>query len=501
MLAPWVRIEMQDADLGDKRLNRRLDQILSALSKRPTASIPAACGGRNEMVAAYRFFDNEAVAPDKILESHYSSTRKRMAEHQVVLTIQDSTELDFTRPQQQVVGAGPLDGETRWGAFFHPLAAFTPDGLPLGAVWSTMWTRDTAPSRDETESQKRWRLRTTPIEEKESGRWLEGLRQARQVAQELPATQCVCVADSEADIFELFAEPRGVHPVEWLIRACQDRSLETEENAEDSAVQRLWDAMAAQPILFTKELPVRGRKPLVSCDSRRRRQPREDRTAEVEVRAATVTLRPPARRDRQLGEVTVNVVWVRERNPPAGDAPVEWLLVTTLPIDTIEQVQTVLQYYTVRFLIEVQFRVLKSGCRVEQRLFEHIDRLLPCLAVYWIVAWRTLMLCRLGRSSPDLDCEAVFEPSEWKSVWVAVQRKPLPANPPRLMTMLKLVAQLGGYVNRPNRKDPPGPQTIWLGLQRARDLAWAWDTFGPGARIPPEGDDSKTYAAWDQTCV
>ena len=179
------------------------------------------------------------------------------------------------------------------------------------------------------------------------------------------------------------------------------------------------------------------------------------------------------------------VILVREVNPPADDVPIEWLLVTTLPVDTVEQVKTILQYYTVRFLIEVQFRVLKSGCRVEQRLFEHIDRLLPCLAVYWIVAWRTLMVCRLGRSHPDLDCEAVFEPSEWKSVWMAVRRKAFPQTPPRLMEIVKLVAQLGGYVNRPNRKDLPGPQSLWLGLQRARDLAWAWNTFGPGAPAAP----------------
>ncbi|HEY2147918.1 MAG TPA: IS4 family transposase, partial [Pirellulales bacterium] len=74
----------------------------------------------------------------------------------------------------------------------------------------------------------------------------------------------------------------------------------------------------------------------------------------------------------------------------------------------------------------------------------------------------------------------------WKSVWMAVHRKPPPQSPPRLLDVLKLVAHLGGYINRPKRKDPPGPQTIWLGLQRARDLAWAWNTFGPGSPAIPE---------------
>lgn len=496
MLAPWARDEMRDAELGDKRLNRRLEKLLSDLADRPTASIPAACGGRSDMVAAYRFFDNEVVTPEPILQPHYARTKERMAQHAVALLVQDTSELDFTRPNQQVEGAGPMDGANRMGAFLHPLEAFTTDGTPLGAVWTKMWTRDPATAGTETASQKRERRRATPIEEKESMRWVEGMREARAVAQELPNTQCVCIADSEADIFELFAEPRGQRPVEWLIRLCHNRTLQQEENAEDAS-RYILDAVGKTPVLFTREINVRGREPKVRCKKESRHQPRENRNAEVEVRATTVTLRPPPRPDRQLPEVTLNIVWVRELHPPEGDVPVEWLLATTLPVETVEEVQTILQYYTVRFLIEVLFRVLKSGCRVEERLFEHIDRLLPCVAVYLIVAWRTLMLCRLGRSCPDLDCEAVFEPSEWKSVWLTLRREPLPAQPPRLMEMMKLVAQLGGYVNRPNRKDPPGPQTVWLGLQRMKDLAWAWDAFGPDSAR----QSSPKVGSGDTTCV
>ena len=239
------------------------------------------------------------------------------------------------------------------------------------------------------------------------------------------------------------------------------------------------------PVLFTKEISVRGRHAKTSCETRTRRQSRESRTAEVEVRAACVTLQPPAASDRPLPPVSVNVVLVRELNPPEGEDPIEWILLTTLPIDTMEDVRKIIQYYSVRWMIEVLFRTLKSGCRVEERRFEHIDRLLPCLAVYLIVAWRTLMVCRLGRSCPDIDCETVFEPAEWKSVWMAIHRKAPPRKSPNLVDMLRLIGQLGGYVNRPNRTDPPGPQTIWLGMQRMRDLAWAWDTFAPGAETKP----------------
>ena len=179
--------------------------------------------------------------------------------------------------------------------------------------------------------------------------------------------------------------------------------------------------------------------------------------------------------------MTANVVLVRELDPPRGDVPVEWILVTTLPINTAEDVRAIIQYYTVRWSIEMFFRVLKSGCRVEGRRFEYIDRLLTCLAVYVIVAWRTMMVCRLGRSCPDIDCEAIFEPAEWKSVWKVMHREDPPADPPPLGMFIRLVAQLGGYVNR-KRADPPGPQTLWIGLQRMHDFATCWLMFGPDAQ-------------------
>jgi len=179
--------------------------------------------------------------------------------------------------------------------------------------------------------------------------------------------------------------------------------------------------------------------------------------------------------------VTVNAVLVSEADPPPGDEPVEWLLLTSLPVDDVEQVRQVVQFYCVRWMIEVFFRVLKSGCRVEERRFEHIDRLLACLAVYIVAAWRTLYVCRLGRGCPEMSCEAVFEAAEWKSVWKVVQRQDPPRKPPPLGMMVRLVAQLGGYVNR-KRTDQPGPQTVWIGLQRMHDFALCWQLFGPEAK-------------------
>src|ERR1700722_7903156 len=270
MLAPWAREEMATADLRDKRLNDRLTQILSDLGSRPTASIPAACGGVNEMTAAYRFFDNDKADPDSILQPHAEQTRRRMAQHDTVLLVQDTTEADLTRPQQQVQDAGPLDGSARRGGFIHPLHAFTPDAIPLGTAWSRIWAR-----KEEAESpskaEKRKKRKAAPIEQKESQRWIEGLRPAREIAQEMPETRCICIADSEADIYELFAEPRGTIPVDWLIRACQDRALEPEAaegpgpgpgspvESEAAKGTLLRSRVMARPVLFRRQITVRGR--------------------------------------------------------------------------------------------------------------------------------------------------------------------------------------------------------------------------------------------------
>jgi hypothetical protein len=472
MIAPWAQDELGTVDLGDERLDARAAVLLSALGNRPSLSIPAACGGRAEMEAAYRFFDNDKVTFAKVLEPHVARTLERLAQQQVALLVQDTSEIDLTRPDQDVVGAGELDGSRR-GFLLHEMQAFTPDGTPLGTVWAAIVNRTDGVSQAPA-SAKAHARKQTPIEAKESVRWLTGLRQARAVAQQLPGVSCVCVADSEADIYELFAEPRGEPPMHWLIRACQDRAV-------SAAPGHLRDQVLATPVLYTAELLVRGRRAKTAAEDRARRQSRATRQAKVEVRAATLTLRPPWRADRELPPVTVNVVLVREPNPPAGEPPVEWILVTTLPIDTPEQVRTIVEYYCVRWNIEILFRTLKSGCRIERRRFEHVDRVLPGLALYLIVAWRTVFVCRMGRNGPEVDCDAIFEPAEWKAVWVATHHQQPPVQTPRLSAMVHLIARLGGYVERNNSE--PGAQTVWIGLQRMYDLAWAWVSFGPEATI------------------
>jgi Transposase DNA-binding/Transposase Tn5 dimerisation domain len=474
MLAPWVADEMQTADLNDKRITDRLKIVLSQLGKRPTLSIPAACGGRAEMTAAYRFFDNEKTTFKDILRPHSDATRDRIGAQPVVILAQDTTEIDLTKPDMIVRGAGPLDGNARRGALLHVLHGFTPDGTPLGTVFADAWTRD---EQVGCATLSRAQRAQTPIEEKESCRWVTTIREAQQVARDCSQTQCICVADSEADIYEFLVEATAdPHPVDWVVRACQERALRPENQGETSVVH-LTQRLLATAVLFTHSISVRGRKAKVACETRGRRRTRQPRETDVSVRAARVTLRAPYRRGTKLPDVTISVVLVREEHPPENEEPVEWILLTSLPIDTQEQVRQVIQFYCVRWMIEIFFRVLKSGCRVEERRFETLDRQLNCLAVFMIVAWRTLFVCRLARSNPKMNCEAIFEPAEWKSTWKVVRNEDPPREPPPLGQMVHMVAHLGGYIYRAHSE--PGPQTIWIGLQRVYDFAFCWEQFGP----------------------
>ena len=478
----WFTEELETTKLGDKRLNERFSQILEAFGNSPHASIPAALGGRAELEAAYRFFDNDKVTPEKLLASHFDATIKRCQEQQVVLVAQDTSELDFTRPEQQVAKAGPLADTSRLGAFLHPHEAFTVDGTPLGAVDAKLWAREMpdpdAPKLSKAEKEKI--RRSLPIEEKESFRWLEGFRTVQKLATSCPNTTFVSLCDSEGDIYDLIAEPRTTNNFHWIIRGCHDRVVFVEQDGNPRALR---EVMLELPVLFTNEITARSREKKIAIDTRPRNQSREARRATVSVRAGSVFISAPQGSKHEVRLMKVNVVLVREDNPPKGEEPIEWILLTTLSISTLDLVRQVIQYYTGRWMIEVYFRTLKSGCRIEERRFETLPRMLACVAVYMIVAWRVLYVSRLGRSCPDLSCDLIFDPAEWQSVWsVTHPGEPLPSKPPSLQVMVRLIARLGGYVDRPNRGDPPGVETIWKGMQRMRDLAWGWQTFGPEAK-------------------
>lgn len=484
MMEKWVDRELESAELLDKRLEARFKVLLDSLSQHSQASIPAACDARSEMVAAYRFFDNDKVTFESVLAPHIESSCQRVSKQKVALLVQDTTELDVTRPHSTMQGTGPLHNGTRNGALLHLLHAFTVDGTPLGTVYGQAWTR---PARDTKQpqvkrgsSEKRLQCARKPFEEKESVRWLHTAQQCRELKEHCPKTQLVMLADREADISQVIDYCSAQHNFDWILRSEGSRVLHKNNKTEVSTSTH--EALAKTKPLFTRTIDIRQRHSWGSETVKHRpgKADRRARTIDVTVHAGQLLLNDP--RPGKPDGIQVNAVLVRENTPNKKDEPLEWLLLTSLPIKSRQAVELIIEYYLMRWMVEIFFKVLKSGCRIETRRFEHVDRFLPALSLYLIVAWRSLYICRISRAAPNRPCTVLYSSAEWQSCWMIVKKQRPPSNPPKLMEMTKLIAQLGGYVVRSGAA-PPGPQTVWIGIQRMHDFANAWLTFGPGAAL------------------
>ena len=442
----WVHREFGGAKLGDARLDARLLDLGAAFFARPQANIPQACGSAAAAKAAYRFFDNDRVTMDALLEPHRRATIERMRREPVVLVAQDTTSLCYTT-HPGMTGIGPIGNKVNGpqGIEVHSAQAFTPAGLPLGILDIEAWARDPA------EFGKSKDCNNKPIEEKESFKWLRALVPIGEAAARCPNTRVVTLADREADVYEylLDARTRGLGTV---VRAKEkNRSL-------DGEVEKLFPYMLARPVAGTIALtvPRHGGEPA--------------RAASLSVRFATVTLLPPCNK-KPLGPIQISVVLTREEAPPPDvKEPLEWLLLSTAAVASLADAVERVQWYTCRWGIEVFHRVLKSGCQIEDRQLGTADRLEACLAIDAVVAWRIHHLTYLGRTTPDLPCEAVFEDDLWKGVIVFRTRKPPPGKPPSLREMIRMIGGLGGFLGRKSDGEP-GPETLWRGLQRADDIA------------------------------
>jgi len=305
-----IAMELQGIDLGDKRLNRRSKRMIEALAANPQASVNSACDGWGDTMAAYRFFDNDNIQPQQILQPHVDATKRRIREQSVVLMIQDTTELNYSSHPPE--DAGCLNKEDRFGLYDHTHLAVTPEGLCMGVVGAEEFDR-TPESLGKTQQRKK-----LPIEQKESFRWLSGYRLACDMQRECPDTQIVSVADREADIYDIFMEvEQQTSPADYIIRAKEDRcTLQRDPDFGPAVYRKVRDEVIASEvrILRTIDLPATPK--------------RKARQAELEIRAIEVVVKPPHARS-SLPSVTYNVVLAEEIGGPQDGTDVSWLLITT----------------------------------------------------------------------------------------------------------------------------------------------------------------------------
>jgi hypothetical protein len=467
-LSENIQEEFANAELNDERRSRRLCKVVEAMAQAPEASLAAACGGWAETVAAYRLLGSEELKPEALLEPHRRAVVERCRAFGCVAVSQDTTELDFTR-MKAAKGLGVLNEESRRGFFMHSLYAASEEGLPLGILQTGIVAR---PPEDLGNAAKRKHL---PIEDKESWRWVDGYLKSSQLAAELPDCEVFSISDREGDIFEIFEawqKLEGSPRAEWIIRANQDRAL---VGLPDGQGAKLFEALAEAPVLGEVCFEMRARKGTRKVKGSTKAFRRSARRVHQVIRAMEIEPRPPYRKAGKLPEVSFHAIMAEEVDPPAGEEPVRWLLLTSKQIGSLADARRIINLYLGRWDIEVFHKVLKTGCRVERIQLKEGRALVNAIAIYAVIAWRILYLTHLGRQCPELPCGCVFDESEWKAACAVVKRDK-DASEPTLGEFVAIVGKLGGHLGR-KRDGPPGPQSMWRGLMRIRDFAFAWQTF------------------------
>jgi len=447
----WAQQEFGAAELKDERLRKRLLTLARDFYERPQANLPQACQSRAKTRAAYRFFDHPKITMDKLLNSHYEATLRRMSEEPVVLVVRDTTTLNYSaHPLTQ--GIGPISPKKSKGAIgllLHDSMAFNVAGTPLGLLDVQCW------ARDPKQFGKRALRHELCIEHKESNKWLKSFKKVHEAQKSCPHTILVSVADREADIYELFhSATQCGSTAHLLVRAEHNRVIADEQS-------RLWEHLVITPVVGIEVISVP------------RQGKRTARQARLNVRFARVKLVPPSRK-REFKELEVSAILAQEVDCPVGMEPLEWMLLTTMSVENFDQAMEKLRWYAKRWGIEVYHRTLKSGCKIEDRQLGSAVRLEACLAIDMVVAWRIFHLAKLGRETPHVTCSIFFEQAEWKALYCFVQQDPKPPDqPPTLREAIGMVASLGGFLGRRSDGDP-GTKSLWLGIQRLDDIAATW---------------------------
>ena len=440
----WAKREFGDVDLGDKRRERRLVEMAKNLAESPGGTLPTALPDGKSLKAAYRLLDCEEVTYERVLGQHFGRTRSICCGGGNYLLVEDTSQLDYTK-HYAMEGLGRIGDDKERGLHLHPTLALSIEGwngvgLPevgiVGLFGQKCWAR-TMPTKGRGKEGKRLRLQR----ERESQRWGKVLWEEGGPP---PGATWTYVADRESDIYEtlLGCKERGI---DFIVRAAQCRVLQEEEGS-------VFDLVRRSPVVGYYEVEVPARAGAKA------------RKAKMEVRTCEATLRPPQRPGKKLPPITVNVVEAREIEALTDvEEPLQWVLLTSWPVETLAQARRVIGAYTRRWLIEEYFKMLKTGVRVEESRLRTADRLKPLLGILSLVALRLMewkMLARVRPNDPidldniDPDIIQILE-SKWghpRQGWTNE-------------SFIVAVARTGGFLARKG-DGPPGCLTIWRGWQK-----------------------------------
>jgi hypothetical protein len=453
----WFDRELAGSSFADERLGKRLRKLVELMGNAIGSTVPLACQDWANTKAAYRFFSNDRVSEAEILAGHLQSTRDRFAATEgPILVLQDTTEFTFQRERAAPVGitysvnsgkdkAGRYRMHTVCGLLMHSSLAVTTDGLPLGLAAIKFWNRQKFKG---TAALKR-KINPTrvPIEQKESFRGLENMRQS--IALFGAAERCIHIGDRESDIYELFclAGELGTH---FLVRTCVDRLA---GDGDHTIADEMHD------------LDVAGLHVVEVANGAGRVE-----TASVEIKYGSIRVLPPIGKQKRYPALSLTVLHAQEREEPTDRPRIDWKLITDLPVRSQQEAIEKLQWYALRWKIETFHKILKSGCRAEQARLRTAERLVRLIAVFCILSWRVFWMTMINRSLPQAEPDLALTKLEIKLLDQLVpDRRGTQPTRTSLSKYLTKIARLGGYLARAS-DPPPGNIVMWRGLARLTDI-------------------------------
>jgi len=443
-----VRKEFQSAEFGDERLTDRLMQVGDRLGRAPAESIPNACEDWASTKATYRFCDNECVDPNEILDAHKRAQRSRVQGNQKLLVVSDTTELVFPRhPSKEGLGDIGNSKTDLEGVKVHTTIGIDPQTHHMtGVIDQQSLIEDQQASTKHDANGK-----SEPIElESEQEKWIRGDRQASSwLAEEV---RPIFIHDRGADAFAFYREVTDDLDAGFVVRANQNRCIQTPSGMDG----RLND--------WSEDLPEQGRTSIEIDQG----NGREARKAELIVKAGSCELLPPKNDSTHTNPVEINVVRIDERGEQ--DDPIQWVLLTTEPVDTFSDSLSVVEFYRARWTIEDWHKVLKTGCRIEERRLEAWERMEVLLSVYSVIAWKVLELRELARGDAHCSHDVLLTEAE-RSI-LETKFPELTDNGPQAYAIA--VAKIGGYLDR-SSDPPPGWETMWKGLKKLQTWAEGYE--------------------------
>jgi len=424
----------------------------AAAALRPAASIPRQCGKWAATKAAYRLFSGNAVCYQRVMEGHWQHTREAAAACGTVLFVQDTTTLCFDRPAAGGLGPTSAKSDRGSGMLLHSALAIDVDGQeprPIGVAHGQLWARD--------QGQRR---------RVESGKWSEAIRA---VGAAPGASRWIHIGDAESDCWEVFEEA-DASGVGVVLRSGQERLAVAGHQPQEpgsGAPRKLWEMVRQSPVLASKWIYVR------------RRPGREGGCVRLNVSAMAVSLMAPKnwtqKRHRsgraKPAPMRLWAVRVWEAQPPPGQEPIEWVLLSNQPVESAQQALEVAGFYACRWIVEEYHKCLKSGCRVEQRQLEEAERLEPLVGVLSAVAVRLLRLKTMARAEPHAPAEKTVEE---KYVRVLAAYRKIDRRKLSNRVFWVEVAKMGGFLARRGDGDP-GWQTTWLGWRELQALTAGYE--------------------------